>query len=111
MASTLFGVNFYGDAHRIQKDVTYPASRKLFENFSTPREMAMADVSKIESIPKNIGFYRVKAGRIKEISEFFLRSTTVVFLMIWKLFLNCLELAGRLRAVCVLIFSLIMPLQ
>jgi endonuclease III len=33
--------------------------------------MAMADVSKIESLTKNIGFYRIKACRIKEISEFF----------------------------------------
>jgi endonuclease-3 len=37
---------------KAQEDVTYPAARKLFENFSTPREMEMADVSKIESLTR-----------------------------------------------------------
>jgi hypothetical protein len=33
------------------------------------------------------------------------------FLMIWKLFFNCLELAGRLPTVCLLMLFLTMPLQ
>jgi endonuclease-3 len=52
--------------------VTYPAARKLFEQFSTPKEMIEADVSEIEALIKNVGFYRVKAGRIKEISRILL---------------------------------------
>jgi endonuclease III len=59
-------------SHRTRDDVTYPAARKLFEIFSTPEEMVKADVSEIENIIKDVGFYRVKAGRIKEISRILL---------------------------------------
>ncbi len=55
-------------SHRTRDDVTYPAARQLFERFSTPEEMAEADTCEIEALIKNVGFYRVKAGRIKEIS-------------------------------------------
>jgi endonuclease III len=56
-------------SHRTRDDVTYPAAEKLFEIFSTPEEMAEADTDEIEALIRNVGFYRVKAGRIKEISE------------------------------------------
>ncbi len=59
-------------SHRTRDDVTYPAARKLFEIFSTPEEMVKADVSEIENLIKDVGFYRVKAGRIKEISRILL---------------------------------------
>lgn len=59
-------------SHRTRDDVTYPAAEKLFESFSTPEEMAEADVEEIESLIRNVGFYRVKAGRIKEISKILL---------------------------------------
>ena len=55
-------------SHRTRADVTYPAARKLFDRFSTPEEMMEADVGEIETFIKDVGFYRVKAGRIKEIS-------------------------------------------
>jgi endonuclease-3 len=60
-------------SHRTRDDVTYPAAEKLFERFSTPEEMAEADVEEIEALIKNVGFYRVKAGRIKEISRILLK--------------------------------------
>ncbi|HEY3363079.1 MAG TPA: endonuclease III [Methanosarcina sp.] len=59
-------------SHRTRDDVTYPAARKLFERFSTPEEMVRAEVSEIETLIKDVGFYRVKAGRIKEISRILL---------------------------------------
>ncbi|MCQ1536448.1 endonuclease III [Methanosarcina sp. KYL-1] len=59
-------------SHRTRDDVTYPAARKLFEKFSTPEEMLEADVEEIEALIKDVGFYRVKAGRIKEISRILL---------------------------------------
>lgn len=55
-------------SHRTRDDVTYPAASRLFERFSTPEEMIKADVSEIETLIKDVGFYRVKAGRIQEIS-------------------------------------------
>jgi endonuclease-3 len=59
-------------SHRTRDDVTYPAARKLFEKFSTPEELVEADVDEIEALIKDVGFYRVKAGRIKEISRILL---------------------------------------
>jgi endonuclease-3 len=59
-------------SHRTRDDVTYPAAEKLFERFSTPEEMAEADVEEIEALIKDVGFYRVKAGRIKQISRILL---------------------------------------
>jgi endonuclease III len=55
-------------SHRTRDEVTYPAARKLFESFSTPNEMIEADLGEIETLIRDVGFYRVKAGRIKEIS-------------------------------------------
>ncbi len=60
-------------SHRTRDDVTYPAAKKLFERFSTPpEEMVEADVEDIEELIRDVGFYRVKAGRIKEISRILL---------------------------------------
>ena len=56
-------------SHRTRDDVTYPAAKRLFERFSTPEEMVEADVEELEALIKDVGFYRVKAGRIKEISR------------------------------------------
>ncbi|MDY9925568.1 endonuclease III [Methanosarcina sp.] len=59
-------------SHRTRDDVTYPAAKRLFEKFSTPEEMVEADVQEIEALIRDVGFYRVKAGRIKEISRILL---------------------------------------
>jgi endonuclease-3 len=59
-------------SHRTRDDVTYPAAERLFKRFSTPEEMVEADVEEIETLIKDVGFYRVKAGRIKEISRILL---------------------------------------
>lgn len=59
-------------SHRTRDNVTYPSAKKLFEKFSTAEEMAEADVVEIEALIKDVGFYRVKTGRIKEISRILL---------------------------------------
>lgn len=59
-------------SHRTRDEVTYPAAVKLFKKFSTPEEIAEADVEEIEALIRDVGFYRVKAGRIKEISRILL---------------------------------------
>ncbi|MCC4770528.1 endonuclease III [Methanosarcina sp. DH2] len=59
-------------SHRTRDDVTYPAAKRFFEKFSTPEEMVEANVEEIEALIRDVGFYRVKAGRIKEISRILL---------------------------------------
>ncbi|ADE37279.1 endonuclease III domain-containing protein [Methanohalophilus mahii] len=56
-------------SQRTRDEVTEVASRRLFDQYSTPVQMVEADVEKIEILIKDVGFYRVKAGRIKEISQ------------------------------------------
>lgn len=60
-------------SHRTRDDVTYPAAKRLFERLSTPEEMVETDVEEIEALIRDVGFYRVKAGRIKEISGILLK--------------------------------------
>lgn len=59
-------------SHRTRDEVTYPAARKLFERFSTPTKMVDADAGEIEALIRDVGFYRVKTGRIQEISRILL---------------------------------------
>lgn len=59
-------------SHRTRDNITYPAAGRLFERFSTAEEMAEADIGEIEDLIREVGFYRVKAGRIKEISRILL---------------------------------------
>ncbi|WP_129598285.1 endonuclease III domain-containing protein [Methanohalophilus profundi] len=56
-------------SQRTKDEVTEVASRRLFEYYSTPVQMLEADIENIETLIRNVGFYRVKAGRIKEISQ------------------------------------------
>jgi endonuclease-3 len=59
-------------SQRTRDEVTYPASGRLFERFDSPETMALADVNEIEDLVKEVGFYRVKAQRIRQISQILL---------------------------------------
>lgn len=56
-------------SQRTRDEVTEVASRRLFEHYSTPVQMVDADIESIEALIRDVGFYRVKAGRIKDISR------------------------------------------
>jgi endonuclease-3 len=53
---------------RTQDKVTGEASRRLFELAQTPEALSRLSVEKIERAIYPVGFYRVKARNIKEIS-------------------------------------------
>jgi endonuclease-3 len=54
---------------RTKDEVTGEASRRLFAIAGTPETLAKLPVKKIEKTIYPVGFYRVKAGRISEISK------------------------------------------
>lgn len=54
---------------RTKDEVTGAASRRLFVLAGTPETLAKLPVKKIEKAIYPVGFYRVKSGRIKEISR------------------------------------------
>ncbi len=48
---------------------TRMATENLFAKYGDPKSIAEADIEEIEELVKPSGFYKVKAGRIKEVSE------------------------------------------
>jgi len=45
------------------------ATEKLFAKYNTPESIAEADIEEIEQLIRSSGFYKVKAARIKEVSN------------------------------------------
>lgn len=55
-------------SQRTRDEVTDRATKKLFSKYETPAALASSDVGDIEELIREVGFYRVKAPRIKEIA-------------------------------------------
>ncbi len=55
-------------SQRTRDETTAIASEKLFLKYNTPEKLANADIKEIEKLIRNVGFYRVKAQRIKHIA-------------------------------------------
>jgi endonuclease-3 len=56
-------------SQRTRDEVTDRASERLFAKYGSCRELACADTSDIEELIRDVGFYRTKAPRIKEIAR------------------------------------------
>jgi endonuclease-3 len=56
-------------SQRTRDEVTDRASGKLFSKYGTPAALARADVADIEELIREVGFYRIKAPRVKEIAR------------------------------------------
>jgi len=54
---------------RTRDENTRAATISLFSKFKTPREIARANVEELEKLIHRTGFYKVKAARIKDVSE------------------------------------------
>lgn len=54
---------------RTRDENTTRVVRDLFKRYSTPEELAEADLGDIEGIIRPIGFYRVKAKRIQKVAR------------------------------------------
>jgi len=58
---------------RTRDENTAQAAASLFAVYDTPEKLAAAPVRKIEKLIKKSGFYRVKAGHVKEISKLLIK--------------------------------------
>ena len=56
-------------SQRTRDEVTDRASEKLFAKYGTSGDLARADVRDIELLIREVGFYRIKAPRVKEIAR------------------------------------------
>ena len=93
---------------RTRDENTTKVVKKLFARFKTPEDLAAADIDEIKKIIHSIGFYNVKADRIKQVSQVLVsRFAGQVPREIDKL----LELpgVGRKTANCVLVYAFDMP--
>lgn len=93
---------------RTRDTTTAKVTAELFEMYKTPRSIAEADLDSIKKLIRKIGFYKVKAERIKEVSK-----------IIWKDYddkvprdfdeLVNLPGVGPKTANCVLVFAYQIP--
>ncbi len=89
---------------RTRDEITTRVVNNLFRKFKNPEELAKADIEETKAIIHSIGFYNVKAKRIKEVSRLIVeRYNGEVPSDIQKL----LELpgVGRKTANCVLVYG------
>lgn len=56
-------------SQRTRDENTIKATNQLFSIYKTPEELARAPVEKIEELIRPSGFYKIKAGRVKEVAK------------------------------------------
>ena len=54
---------------RTRDENTTKVIKKLFARFKTPSDIASADIEELKQLIRSIGFYNVKAERIKQVSQ------------------------------------------
>ncbi len=54
---------------RTRDEVTIEAGRRLLEKAPNPEKLMELDVKQIEELIKGVGFYRIKAKKLKELAE------------------------------------------
>ncbi|MEM3891573.1 MAG: endonuclease III [Nitrososphaerales archaeon] len=91
-------------SHRTRDKATIVASENLFRVYSSAKELSEADISEIEALIKPVGFYRVKAKRIKEVSKIIYEKYGGVVPDDFNTLLS-LPSVGRKTANCVLVYG------
>ena len=93
---------------RTRDSNTRKATKDLFKKFNTPKKIAEAPQGEIEELIRPAGFYRVKAARIKEVSQILLNDYEG---KVPKTFnqLNALPGVGPKTANCVLVYAFNIP--
>ncbi|MEM1956322.1 MAG: endonuclease III [Candidatus Caldarchaeum sp.] len=56
-------------SHRTRDEMTDRAYKRLRQRFRSPRDLAEADVGEIVKLIRDVGFYRQKARRVKQIAR------------------------------------------
>ncbi len=87
---------------------TREATEILFSKYSTPQEIANADVEELERLIYKSGFYKVKAARIKEVAKLLLEKYESQVPNTFKDLLN-LPGVGAKTANCVLVYAFKIP--
>lgn len=59
---------------RTRDEVTTAVIKALFSRFKNPEELSRANLSDIKKLIQRIGFYNVKASRLKEVSQLIIKN-------------------------------------
>ncbi len=87
---------------------TREATETLFSKYTTPQEIANADVEELERLIYKSGFYKVKAARIKEVAKLLLEKYESKVPNTFKDLLS-LPGVGAKTANCVLVYAFKIP--
>jgi endonuclease-3 len=93
---------------RTRDEVTTTVIRTLFSRFKNPEDLSRANINDIKKLIQKIGFYNVKASRLKEVSQLIIKKYN------GKVPSNLDELltlpgVGRKTANCVLVYGFKKP--
>ena len=95
-------------SQRTRDKVTEEVSEHLFSRYKTPKEIARARPDEITSLIKGVGFYNIKAERIKEVASILIkRWNSSVPSELCELL--SLPGVGRKTANCVLVYGFGIP--
>ncbi len=84
------------------------ATERLFAKYDTPKEIAEADIEEIEQLVKSSGFYKVKAARIKEVSQVLIDKYNSIVPENYEELMS-LPGVGSKTANCVLVYAFKVP--
>jgi endonuclease-3 len=95
-------------SHRTRDEKTSQAVQDLFSVYQTPQELAQGNLNRIQELIRPVGFYRVKAARIREVSKILMERYSG---KVPDNLENLLELpsVGRKTANCVLVYAFKKP--
>ncbi len=95
-------------SHRTRDEKTSQAVQNLFSVYRTPEELAQGDLQRIQELIRSVGFYRVKAARVKEVSRILIENHKG---RVPNKLESLLELpsVGRKTANCVLVYAFKKP--
>jgi len=91
-------------SHRTRDEVTRVAADNLFRVYGSAKDLADADPKQIEQLIKPVGFYRVKARRIIEVSKIICERFGGVVPDDFEALMS-LPSVGRKTANCVLVYG------
>ncbi len=95
-------------SHRTKDETTDAATERIFSLYDTPEKLAEARVKHLEKLIKPVGFYRVKAKRLKQISSILIEEYDGKVPESLEELLR-LPGVGRKTANCVLVFAFDKP--
>lgn len=91
-------------SHRTRDENTESASTKLLSEYPTPEALASGSIAKIRSLIREVGFWRVKAKRVRDIARILVKDFGAEVPQDYEGLLS-LPGVGRKTAGCVLVFG------